>query len=258
MKKIKKYIFNRYTIVFTFILLLSFIIAIVVTNNNKKGYLLVSNIEALKCTKNKCVIEPLTKFVDQKLDSFTVYNPDYLGEYKATFNTKWNFFDLNGNWINVLDGFVAGSKSLNLKMPEYTTRNLNEQELADLKKILQKENINNYTELEQLVIESNLNNNKNVEKLIIVSNATADSQDEILFSLVIGYINNKYEVLELESVKNEEYYLLPAYRLKGIVNIFNNSDSYILLVKGYYSEINSSSLLLYKTTNRHFKNIIVN
>lgn len=257
MEKIKKFFGNKYFVAFALILILGFIIIMVVNKNNKPNYILVSNTNILKCKKNNCEMVNKEKLVDKELEMFDVYNPTYLGEYNGKYNTKWNFFDLQGNWVDIIDGFVAGSKTLNLKMPDYTTRDLNIEELQVLDNILKQEkNITNYTDLEQLVVEYDFNKNEKQEKLIIVSNATLDSPDEILFSAVIAFINNKYEVLEFESVKNSEFYLLPAYRLKGIINIFNNKKDYILLIKGYYSEEKESTSILYEVSNRHFKNIL--
>lgn len=259
MNKLKKYILNRYFIVLCLIIIISVTLLIIVGTNNTKGYIILSNSNVIECSKKKgCKLENTDKITDKDIGVLDVYNDTYLGKYKLSFNPKLNFFDLNGNWTNILDGYIAASNDLNLKLKDYTARDLNIDELASLNTILSKEGIYSYTELEQLVVEYNFNQNNKLEKIIIVSNATIDSKDETLFSIVIGYIKNKYEVLEFNKVSNDKFYQLPAYRLKGIINILDSKNDLVLIIKGYYSEEREPSTLLYEANKSHFKNILSN
>lgn len=262
MEKVKKLIKNPYFwIVFTLIILGVLIYFIIGTpKSNKKGYLLISNINSLECNNTvECKIISNEEIEEEENQSnYIVYeDKKYLGEYKIEYINKWNFFDLNNNWINLQSNFIAGSKNTNLVVKEYSTRTMYAEEINLLNKILLENNIKTYSSLVQNeVLEYDFDKDDSAEKIILASNVTDTSADEKLFAIVIGIINNKSYVLHLDVYNQYENFEVPAYNIKGIINLFEEKEAFLVLLKGYYSEVGDPRTYIYQVNNKKFKMII--
>lgn len=225
----------------------------------KYGYLLLSNISSYKCTEKECnPIENEKIENDTKKGKFIVYqNFENQGKYKLNYINKWNFFDENDNWINLNGSFIAGSEDLLLEEKEYKTRKMTQDENIILENHLKENNIFSYTKLEQNeVLEYDFNKNGKIEKILLASNANNETEDEKLFSIVIQIINNKSSVLHIDIFNQFENYKIPSYSIKGIINLYHSKEDYLVLLKGYFSEVGKSSNFLYKVEKNKFKNLV--
>ena len=256
MEKVKDLLKSPYLWVILFIVLLGFIAFAVVFQNDESGYLLISNIDSYSCTKEKC--NKVTSEVimnEQNQSNYLVYQKDnYLGEYKVEFVNKWNFFDINGNWINLQSDFLAGSINTNLVVKEYEKRAMSSEETMEINKILQKNKITKYSILSQNeVILYDLNQDGLEEKVIFASNVTDESNDEKLFSMVVGVIQDRYEVLFIDVFNQHENYEVPTYRFKNVINLFNQKNDLMLFTKSYFSEVGEPMSFIYKIDKKKFK-----
>lgn len=259
MEKIKNVLKNKYLWTISLLLIFSVSVFIILGGRNKEGYLLISNISSLKCYEmDECKKIETDKILEKKL-TFKVYNEfENLGEYTLGYIDKWNFFDLNGNWKLIEDGFIAES-NLDLVVKDFTTRKMNNEEIALLNKLLSKKGINSYKELSQNeVLEYDFNQDGKTDKVIIASNVTDETDDEKLFSIIISVIKGKSSIVEFEVNNQYENFYAPAYRIKGIINLFNKKYDYLLITKGYFSEVGTSSSLIYKVDKKTLNNIVRN
>lgn len=258
MKKIKN---NKYIwIVIILLLILYVTILIVMDQKNKEGYLIISNISSLKCIKNdKCKLVKNDEIIKSN-KTFSVFNEkEKIGDYKLDYISKWNFFDLNKNWHNIDDGFIAASEDTKIKVKDFNLRKINPEEMIVLNKILKEKNINYYTELaENEVLEYDFDKDNNIDKIIIASNITDETEDEKLFTIIISIIKNKTSIIAIDINKQYENFSAPAYNIKGIINLFNNKYDYLLITKGYYSEVGDSTSYIYKLKRKTFENIVRN
>ena len=232
------------------------IILFVLSKEEKSGFLLLSNISSYLCDKNGCK-ETKNEEVNTA-ENFLVYeNNKNIGTYKLKYINRWNFFDLNNEWINIGDNFFAGSENLDLKVQNFEIREMTKEELSLVKKHLQENKIYSYSQLEQNeVLEYDFNKNGKKEKVILASNVNEETADEKLFVIVISVINNNSSVLHLEIFNQNENYEVPAYRIKGIINLMNNKEDYLVLLKGYFSEVGTPKNYIYKLTKNNFENIV--
>ncbi len=232
------------------------VILLILSREEKNGYLLLSNISSYTCNKNSCKDTPNEEIDTTK--NFIVYKANQnIGTYKLKYINKWNFFDLNNNWQNIGDSFIAGSSSLELKVQDFDTRKMTKEELSLLDKHLKENKIGSYSQLEQNeVLEYDFNKNGKNEKIILASNVNEETGDDKLFVIVISVINNKSSVLHLEIFNQNENYEVPAYRIKGIINVMNNKEDYLVLLKGYFSEVGIPTNYIYQLTKNNFENIV--
>lgn len=260
MEKMKELIKNKYFWIILVLLILYFTIVVFLGLNNKEGYLIISNISSLKCNKNdECKSIEQYKILEQD-KIYVVYNDmKNLGNYKLRFINKWNFFDLQGTWENIDDGFIAASEETELQVKDFNLRKINPEEMIILNKVLKEKNINYYTELaENEVLEYDFDKDNNIDKIIIASNITDETEDEKLFTIIISIIKNKTSIVAIDINNQYENFSAPAYNIKGIINLFNNKYDYLLITKGYFSEVGSSTSYIYKLTGKTFENIVRN
>ncbi len=228
--------------------------------NEKTGYLLISDITSYQCSNdNTCKNVTNTDILEEEeKQEFIVYqNNQYLGEYKVDYINKWNFFDANNQWVNIQDSFIAGSKNTELVIKEYETRTMNQEETVLLNKILKENNINTYSSLDQNeVLEYDFDKDGNKDKIILASNVTEESEDKQLFTIVIAVVKNKTSILHIDVYGQYENYLVPAYNIKNIINLFNNKEDYFVLLKGYFSEVGEPTSYIYKVNNKTFASIV--
>jgi len=134
---------------------------------------------------------------------------------------------------------------------------MNLEEQATLDKLLKENAINNYSKLEQNeVVEYDFNKDGKMEKIILASNVNDEVEDEKLFAIVISIINNKSSILHLDIHNQYENYEVPSYNIKGIINILNQKEDYLVLLKGYFSEVGSPTNFIYKLNKNKFENIV--
>lgn len=256
MKKIFK---NPAFYVVLFLCLFGLLIFLLFNKEEKEKYLLFSNIASFSCTEKKCNnIEQEEIVNDSSKEKFLVYeNGSKKGPFTINYITKWNFFDADNNWVNMSDNFIAASENLNLQSRNFTTRFINNEEMEILNKYLKENNISSYSSLEQKdVLEYDFNKDGRTEKIMILSNANDTTEDEKLFVFVISVIGNKTELLFKEIYNQYENYEIPVYQIKGIINILNNKEDYLVLLKGYFSEVGESTVYLYKVDNKKLKNLV--
>lgn len=240
--------------------LMGVVIFLVLNKETKQGYLLFSNVANFVCTEEDCKAIESEKIVsDSSKGKFLVYeNETKQGLFTIDYITKWNFFDDSGNWVNISDSFIAANENLNLENKVFTTRTINNEEKKILDKFLQEKNISSYTSLEQNeVVEHDFNNDGKKEKIMILSNVNDTTEDEKLFVFVIGIVGNKTSLLFSEIYNQYENYEVPIYQIKGIINIFQNKEDYLAILKGYFSEVGKSDIILYKVEKNDFQNLVV-
>ncbi len=240
--------------VILFLLILGGILFWVMSRKKETGYLLLSNFATYACDKEFCK-KVTNSNIDVQNQIFQTYrNTEKLGDYTISYVNKWNFFDENHKWVNLSSNFIAGSKNLNLNVFPYETREMNESELASLDKILKDNAIVSYKQLQQNeVIEYDFNKNGKKEKVILASNASDESEDEKLFSIAFSIINNKTNVIFLETYNQNENYSVPIFQIKAIFNIFQNKEDNLVLLKGYFSEEGKTTPYIYKVEKNKFQ-----
>ena len=117
------------------------------SREEKKGYLLFSNIASFSCTEKECEsIEKDEIVQDSSKKKFLVYEKETKkGLFTINYITKWNFFDANNNWVNMSDSFIAASEELNLENKAFTIRSINNEEKEILEEYLKENNISSYS-----------------------------------------------------------------------------------------------------------------
>ena len=225
----------------------------------KTGYLLVSNIGTYQCDKKECrVILPADILKNEEREEVVLYqNQESLGEFKIDYINKWNFFDKNGNWVNIQNSFIAGSKGIDLEVKNYQLREMSLEEKEILNKVLKEKNVKSYTSLEQNeVLEYDFDKNGSKEKIILASNVSDRVVDEQLFATVIVIVKNKVSVLYFDLYGKDDSHLVPIYNIKNVINLFKNKEDYVVLLKGYFSEVGSPESYIYKV-DKKFEEISV-
>lgn len=252
---------NKYFWIILVLVIIYFAIVVLIGTGTKEGKLIISNISSFTCRKNgECEKITQEEVLENNESNYVVYEgTKNIGEYKLDYISKWNFFDLNGNWQNVEDGFIAASTSADLIVKEFETREMNDSELALVNKLLVENDINSYSTLSQNeVLEYDFDKNSKNEKIIIASNITDESEDEKLFTIVISVIKNKASIVAIDINKQYENFSAPAYNIKGIINLFKNKQDYLVITKGYYSEVGESVSFIYKVDGKSLENIVRN
>lgn len=256
----RKIIKSPYFFVIIFLLFIGVIVFFLIqTSIGKEGYLLISNVDNFMCTSNLiCKKQTTANILDKAREKFMIYqNNQLLGEYKIDFINKWNFFDSYGNWIDIQGDFIANSKNMEMEIKDYSKRFMNTTEVEELNKILNQNKIYSYSSLLQNeVVEHDFNKDGKTEKIILVSNATEESEDEKLFSIVIGSVNGTYEVLYLDVYNKGENYEIPVYRIKNVINIFHQKEDLLILMKGYFSEVGVTTSTIFKVDKKKFTSVI--
>ena len=61
----------------------------------------------------------------------------------------------------------------------------------------------------------------------------------------------------IQQIYNQyENYEVPIYTIKGIINILNQKEDYLAILKGYFSEVGKPSITLYKVERNNFQNLV--
>lgn len=239
------------------IILIPGIIALVLLNfrEENNGFLLISNIDTFFCDKKKCKEIPPEDLLKKEQNGYQVYQENnYLGTFKLSYLNRWNFFDENGNWLNLSSDFIVGSKDLNLIVKPFEIRKMNTKEQEILDKELKKHNIMAYSSLKQNeVLEYDFNHNGKKETIILASNASDDNKDEKLFAMVVGIVNSKVKVYHIDIFNKFENLKVPTYRIKSIINMFKSKEDVLVLIKGYFSEAGETTSYIYKAEKKNFK-----
>lgn len=259
MDKIKEIIKTPAFWVICVLILVGLIALVLLSKEEKSGYLLLSNISSYTCNEKRCKVVEEDKFEEiASAGDFQVYETsENSGTYKIKYINKWNFFDSNNNWVNMNESFIAGSKDLELKVKEYQTREMSGEEIAILEKHLKENKVNTYSHLEQNeVIEYDFNKDGKNEKILLASNVNDTTEDEKLFAIVIGIVNNKSSVLHVDIYNKNQNFEVPSYQIKGIINILGQKEDYLVLLKGYFSEVGKPSTYIYKNVKNNFENIV--
>lgn len=259
MKKIKEFAKTPTFWVIVVLLLFGIVALVILSKEEKKGYLLLSNISSYTCNKKECtLIENKEMAEKENLEDFNVYELNKnSGTYKVKYINKWNFFDINNNYITLSDNFIAGSTSLDLKVQDFETRKMSDEEFSILNKHLKDNKIDGYSLLEvNQVLEYDFNKDGKMEKILLASNVNDETEDEKLFAIVISIINNKSSILHIDIYNQYENFEVPNYRIKGIINLFNQKEDYLVLLKGYFSEVGTPSTYIYKQSKNSFENIV--
>lgn len=259
MDKIKDIIKTPAFWVICVLILIGGIALVILSKEEKNGYLLLSNISSYTCNVKKCKLLEEDKLEEiDNTKEFQVYNSSQnIGTYKVKYIKKWNFFDSNNNWVNMNDSFIAASEDLDLKVENVLVREMIPEELAILDKHLKENKINSYSLLEQNeVVEYDFNKDGKKEKIILASNVNDTNEEDKLFAIVIGIVNNKSSVLHVDIYNKNESYNVPSYQVKGIINILNQKEDYLVLLKGYFSEVGKPSTYIYKRVKNNFENIV--
>ncbi len=259
MNKIKELVKMPAFWVILVLFLIGCIALTVLKKDKKEGYLLLSNISSYRCDKKECKSIEKEKINEKdSIDNFTVFESfNHRGNYKIKYINKWNFFDNYNNWVNISENFIAGSKSLDLKVQNFNIRKLNTEELTILEKYLKENNIDFYSNLEQNeVLEYDFNKNGKNEKILLASNLNDETKDEKLFSIVISVINNKSSIIHLDIYNKNENYQVPTYKIKGIINIFNQKEDFLILLKGYFSNVGVPTTYIYNCDKNNMQSIV--
>lgn len=210
-------------------------------------------------SQNGCQTIKNDAFLEKNQNKYldVISEKQYLGKYKMDYINKWNFFDQSGNWKEISGSFLASSEELKLQSKDYTIRKMNSDEIGLLNRMLTKKRISKYSDLSQnQVLEYDFNKDGHLDKIIIASNATDESTDEQLFSIVISVIKNKAEIVDIDILEQYQNYQVPAYYISGVINIFGNKQDYLVLTKGYYSEVGESIATIYQVKNRKLESIV--
>lgn len=261
MEKITSVLKNKYFWIILLMVIGYLGIVIIVGTKKQSGYLIISNIDSFKfSTNDECKRITKEELLKENKSNFIVFEDNKKsGEYRLDYINKWNFFDINNKWQEIDSDFIAASPETDLDMKEFTTREMNSDELALLKKELNENGIDYYTSLSQNeVLEYDFDKNKKIDKIIIASNITDETEDEKLFTIVLGIIKNKTRVINISINDQYENFDAPTYNLKGIINVFNNKKDYLIINKGYFSEAGESESYIYKINGSRFENIIAN
>ena len=258
MEKIKELVKTPAFWVIVVLILFGIFALVILSIEEKSGYLLLSNISSYSCNKKECTIVEDEEMAEKEdLGNFNVYTSNTSGIYKVKFINKWNFFDMNNNYSTLSDNFIAGSINLDLKVEDFDTREMSNEELSILNKHLKENKIEGYSLLEvNQVLEYDFNKDGKMEKVLLVSNVNDETEDEKLFTIVISIVNNKSSVLHIDIYNQYENFEVPTYRIKGIINLFNQKEDYLVLLKGYFSEVGIPSTYIYKQSKNSFENII--
>ena len=259
MNKVKEIIKTSAFWVICVLVLFGIVALIILSKEEKSGYLLLSNISSYTCNKKSCKVVEDNKLGEiANAGDFQVYDTSQnSGTYKIKYINKWNFFDSNNNWINMNESFIAGSQDLDLKVVNYQTREMLGEELAILEKHLRENKVNTYTHLEQNeVVEYDFNKDGKNEKILLASNVNDTTEDEKLFVIVISIVNNKSSVLHVDVYNKYQNFEVPSYQIKGIINILGRKEDYLVLLKGYFSEVGKPSTYIYKNVKNNFENIV--
>lgn len=182
----------------------------------------------------------------------TYINNTYSGYYTYKMGNVWNLFD-GDNYVSY-DGILIGfTKGLGL-LENISRVDINGNDLNDINSVL---NIN--VGIDDILyydkVNVDLDNNGIIDSIVYVTNITDETLNNY-FSLLYVVLNGEVLVLKNDKINNDNFYEVPIYKIKGVINIDKNMKDNIIIEKGYFSDVNKTGNIMYEYNNNKY-NIVV-
>ena len=101
-----------------------------------------------------------------------------------------------------------------------------------------------------------LDNNGIMDSIIYVTNIMDDTLSSY-FSLLYVVLNGNVYVLKNDKITDDNFYEMPLYSIKAVVDINGKSINNIVIEKGYFSNVNKTGNIMYQYNNDNKKYEIV-
>jgi len=186
----------------------------------------------------------------------TYINNSYYGDYYLKFIKVWNLFDVNNNYVYYSGNFLAHSKDLKVDIQNFSSVELTSYDFNTINKILNT-SFDTNTLLNKEKIITDVDSNGINDIIVYVSNIdVADEYDEY-FNLIYLILNNDGVSILLND-KSTAYNMLsqPIYSLNYILKIDNNKYSNLIFKKGYFSEVDEPSNVMFEYINGKYIKVI--
>lgn len=176
----------------------------------------------------------------------------YSGFYTYKMGNVWNLF--NGDNYVSYDGLLIGfTKNLGI-LRNINRSDLNGNDLNNINSILNiGVGIDDILYYDKVNID--LDNNGVIDSIVYVTNITDESLSNY-FSLLYVVLNGDVLVLKNDKINDSNYYEVPIYKIKSVINIDNKNIDNIIIEKGFYSDVNKTGNIMYEYSNNKYTIVV--
>src|SRR5574344_75481 len=249
----KKEISNIKLIVVMVIFGLLYMLLVFLLNRNNQyssGYIINSNIDSFYCSALSCTAKENTEIAEKSFTMAIYQKGKFKDNYDSIYSDdseKWTFYQ-NSVWQKVNGDFIGIDQNLEYSYLDVTTEKLNTSDIDEITKVIQKNNIQNYHSLyDENVYLVDLNDDGNQERIIATSNQMIDETSTDYFSILLIYMNNAWQEIYVNTNISGSDYSLPYYTFNAAIKV--NNQVHILITKGYYSDVGTSSSIMLKVNH---------
>ncbi len=183
---------------------------------------------------------------------FNIYSANELkGKYYLKYGNTWNLFDDNNNYVAFDEEFYAYDENLDLTNIAFTTQNITELEIEEIKN-----NYNIQINSADLVINNlmtiDLNDDGNLDKLVFVSNLDYETVKDHYYNIAYANINGKIIDIIREIASPDKCLDTPNYELDYLFKIENKL--YLVFYQKFFSNAGRPGYnLFYLSDNKYIK-----
>lgn len=255
MKKDKKKYFICLGLLIIYFLAMLFIFIIPsILKSNTGTYLLIDNYEKWKY--NGKTWENITDKSEYNWQKFDVYeNNKYIGKYNALFNETWHFYDDNDKPIKIdSTDMIAIRSNRNYSVANFNEREIYDNEMAYVNKVLEENGISTNDFTSSSVIEYDLDNDNEFEKIFTISNVFTENETEKIFNFVFVLKNDKIIDISKTISNYADMYDNCKMYVSKIIDVNNDKKYEIITGCGYYSDT-KNCFEMYELHNHKYRKI---
>lgn len=193
------------------------------------------------------------KYNDKLFDVYV--NNEYINKLYLSFSDGWYIFDSNKNFIDYEGKVLAINTSLEYRVVNYLTSELNINDQSNITSVLNDKGITtNYDELKKSKIVFDINKDGMRDEIYFVSNSFGEeSSSNKAFSLGFVKYYDKTEIFYDVVNSVENIYEISNPYLQNIIEIDN--ETYIIVGSEYYSN-EGTEHYIYKISNSTIKEVL--